>query len=33
MTLLLDLERSYQATSRLISSVDTMFGSLLQAIG
>lgn len=33
MTLLLDLERSYQATSRLISSVDTMFGSLLQAVG
>ena len=31
MTLLLELERSYQATSRLISTVDTMFASLLEA--
>jgi flagellar hook-associated protein 1 FlgK len=31
MTLLLELERSYQATSRLISTVDSMFASLLEA--
>ena len=31
MTLLLQLERSYQATSRLIATVDTMYESLLSA--
>ena len=31
MTLLLEIERSYQATSRLISTIDTMFQSLLEA--
>jgi flagellar hook-associated protein 1 len=30
MTLLLEIERSYQATARLISTIDTMFESLLQ---
>jgi flagellar hook-associated protein 1 FlgK len=33
MTLLLDLERSYQATARLISTIDNMFASLLSATG
>ncbi|MEM7775355.1 MAG: flagellar hook-associated protein FlgK [Pseudomonadota bacterium] len=33
MTTLLDLERSYQASSRLISTVDAMFNALLQATG
>jgi flagellar hook-associated protein 1 FlgK len=33
MTLLLELERSYQATSRLISTIDAMFESLLLAAG
>jgi flagellar hook-associated protein 1 FlgK len=33
MTLLLDLEHSYQATSRLISTVDNMYESLLAAAG
>jgi flagellar hook-associated protein 1 len=32
MTLLLEIERSYQATSRLISAVDSMFQSLIQAV-
>jgi flagellar hook-associated protein 1 len=31
MTLLLEIERSYQATSRLISAIDTMYQSLLEA--
>ncbi len=31
MTLLLDLERSYMATSRLISVIDEMFRALLAA--
>jgi flagellar hook-associated protein 1 len=31
MTLLLEIERSYQSTSRLISTIDTMFQSLLEA--
>lgn len=33
MTVLLDLERSYQATSRLISTINNMFGALLSAAG
>ena len=33
ITELLDLQRSYQATTKLISTVDNMFSSLLQAIG
>lgn len=33
MMMLLDLERSYQATSRLISAIDEMFRSLLAAVG
>ena len=33
MTILLDLERSYQATSRLISVIDDMFRALLAAAG
>ncbi len=32
MTLLLELERSYQATSRLISTIDAMYESLLAAV-
>ncbi|WAJ29979.1 flagellar hook-associated protein FlgK [Antarcticirhabdus aurantiaca] len=32
MTLLIDLERSYQASSKLISTVDEMLAALLQAI-
>jgi flagellar hook-associated protein 1 FlgK len=32
MTLLQDIERSYQATSRLISTIDSMYQSLLQAV-
>jgi len=31
MSLLLDLERSYQASARLISTIDSMFASLLEA--
>jgi flagellar hook-associated protein 1 FlgK len=33
MTLLLELERSYQASSRLITTIDNMLGSLLAAVG
>ncbi len=33
MTTLLDLERSYQATARLISTINSMFGALLAAVG
>ena len=33
MTLLLELERSYQASSKLISTIDNMFGALLAAAG
>lgn len=33
MSQLLQLERSYQASSKLISTVDQMFASLLQAVG
>jgi flagellar hook-associated protein 1 FlgK len=33
MTLLLELERSYQASTRLITTIDNMLGSLLQAAG
>lgn len=33
MTQLLDLERTYQASSKLIATVDDMFASLMQAIG
>ena len=32
MTRLLELERSYQASSKLISTIDTMLGSLIAAI-
>ncbi len=32
MTLLIDLERSYQASSKLISTIDEMLAALLQAI-
>ena len=32
MTTLLDLEKSYQATSRLIAVIDRLFDSLLQAV-
>lgn len=33
MSQMLELERSYQASAKLISTVDTMFSSLLQAVG
>ena len=33
MTLLLELERSYQASTRLITTIDNMLGALLQAVG
>jgi flagellar hook-associated protein 1 FlgK len=33
MTLLLELERSYQASTRLIATIDNMLGALLQAAG
>ena len=33
MTLLLELERSYQASTRLITTIDNMLGVLLQAAG
>ncbi len=33
MTLLLELERSYQASSKLITTIDNMFGALLSAAG
>jgi flagellar hook-associated protein 1 FlgK len=33
MTLLLDLERSYQASSKLIATIDSMYGALLSATG
>jgi flagellar hook-associated protein 1 FlgK len=33
MSILLELERSYQASSRLMSAVDMMFASLLEAVG
>jgi flagellar hook-associated protein 1 FlgK len=33
MTLLLELERSYQASTRLITTIDNMLGALLQAAG
>lgn len=33
ITELLDLQRSYQASTKLITTVDTMFSSLMQAIG
>ena len=32
MTLMLDLERTYQASSKLISTIDSMLGSLLAAV-
>ena len=31
MTAMLDLERSYQASSKIIATVDQMFGALLEA--
>ena len=31
MTLMLDIERSYQASARLMSSIDTMFEALFAA--
>jgi flagellar hook-associated protein 1 FlgK len=33
MTLLLELERSYQASTRLVATIDAMLGALLQAAG
>jgi flagellar hook-associated protein 1 len=33
LTQLLELERTYQASSKLIATVDSMFSSLLQAVG
>ena len=33
MTLLLELERSYQASSKLITTIDNMYGALLSAAG
>lgn len=33
MTLLLEIERSYQATSRLIAAINNMYGALLAAAG
>ena len=33
MTNLLDLERTFQASSRLINTVDSMLSTLLQAVG
>jgi flagellar hook-associated protein 1 FlgK len=33
MTILLDLERSYQASSKLVSTIDAMFDTLLAAVG
>jgi flagellar hook-associated protein 1 FlgK len=32
MSQMLDLENSYQASAKLISTINTMFGSLLQAV-
>jgi flagellar hook-associated protein FlgK len=33
MTLLLELERSYQASGKLLTTIDNMLGSLLAAVG
>lgn len=33
MTLMLELERTYQASSKLISTIDSMLGALLSAVG
>ena len=33
MTLLLELERTYQASTRLVATIDNMLGALLQAAG
>jgi flagellar hook-associated protein 1 FlgK len=33
MTALLELERSYQASSKLITMIDSMFEALLTAVG
>lgn len=33
MTLMLELERTYQASSKLISTIDAMLGALLSAVG
>ena len=33
MTLLLELERSYQASTKLVTTIDNMLGALLQAVG
>jgi flagellar hook-associated protein 1 FlgK len=33
MTILLELERSYQTSSRLVSTIDSMFAALVQAVG
>ena len=33
MTLLLELERSYQASSKLIGTIDNMFGAVLEMVG
>jgi flagellar hook-associated protein FlgK len=32
MTLLLEIERTYQASSRLVTTIDRMFQSLLEAV-
>jgi flagellar hook-associated protein 1 FlgK len=32
MSMLLDLEHSYQASARMISTVDNMLGALLDAV-
>jgi flagellar hook-associated protein 1 FlgK len=33
MTLMLELERTYQASSKLISTIDSMLGALLASVG
>jgi flagellar hook-associated protein 1 FlgK len=32
MTLMLDLERSYQASAKIMATIDSMLGSLMQAV-
>jgi flagellar hook-associated protein 1 FlgK len=32
MSKMLDIENSYQASAKLISTINSMFGSLLQAV-
>jgi flagellar hook-associated protein 1 FlgK len=33
MTIMLELERSYQASAKIIATVDSLFATLLQAVG